>query len=72
VLGRIPSASVPRTIRASAESTARRFVLVFSVQISTNTLFVDYVGDQVSRSTKNQALKWPVLKITPISLWTIY
>jgi hypothetical protein len=43
------------TIRASTESTARWLVPVFGVQIGANTLFVDSVGDQMSRSTKNQA-----------------
>jgi hypothetical protein len=62
-----PSGSVPRTVRASAESTARWFISVFG----TNTFFSDSAGDQVSRSTKIQALKWPILKITPASPHTI-
>jgi hypothetical protein len=48
---------VPRTVHAFAESTARWFVPVFGTQIGANTLFGDSGGDQVSRSTKNQALK---------------
>jgi hypothetical protein len=43
----------------------------FSVQIGVNTLFGDSAKEQVSRSTKNQTLKWSVLKDTPISSQTI-
>jgi hypothetical protein len=44
---------------------------VFGAQIGANTLFGDTAGERVSRSTENQALKWPVLKITLISPRTI-
>jgi hypothetical protein len=69
--GRGPSGSVRRTVGASRESTTRRSVPVFGAQIDANTLFDDFAGDQVSGSTKNQALKWSVLKITPIFPWII-
>jgi hypothetical protein len=59
--GRGPSDPVPRTVRASAESNARWSVLVSGAQIDANTLFGDSAGEHVSRSTKNQALKWSVL-----------
>jgi hypothetical protein len=52
-----PSSPMPRTIRASVESTDRRFVPVFGAEIGANTLFGDSAGKHVSRSTKNQALK---------------
>jgi hypothetical protein len=45
-LGRGPTGPRPQTIRASTESTARRFVLVFGAQIVANTLFGDSVGDR--------------------------
>jgi hypothetical protein len=69
--GHGPSDLGPRTIRASAVSTARRSFPVFGAQIGANTLFGDSAGEQVSRSTKNEALKWSVLKITPIFPRTI-
>jgi hypothetical protein len=43
--GHGPSGPMPQTVRASAESTAMRFVPVFDTQISTNTNFDDSVGD---------------------------
>jgi hypothetical protein len=43
------------------------YLPVFGALIGANTLFDDSSGDQVSGYTKNQALKLPVLKITPIS-----
>jgi hypothetical protein len=45
---------VPRTVRASVESTAIWFIPVFGAQIDTNILFGDSVGIRVFRSIKNR------------------
>jgi hypothetical protein len=42
-LGRGPSDPAPRTVRASAESTTRRFVPVFGAQIDGNTWVTTHV-----------------------------
>jgi hypothetical protein len=55
--GRGPSSPVLRTVCASAESTVRWFIPVFGAQIGVKTLFGNSAREQVSRSTKNQALK---------------
>jgi hypothetical protein len=43
---REPSGPMPRTIRASAESTPRWFVSVFGAQNRANILFDDFAGDE--------------------------
>jgi hypothetical protein len=65
--GRGLSDPVPWTVQASAESTAMWFVPVYGALIGANTLFGDSTREP-GRSTKNLALKWPILKITLISL----
>jgi hypothetical protein len=52
--GRGLSGPVPRTVRASVESTAIWFIPVFGAQIDTNILFGDSVGIRVFRSIKNR------------------
>jgi hypothetical protein len=46
---------MPKTVRASAESTASDSYLMFDAQIGVNTLFGDSAWDLVSRYTKIRA-----------------
>jgi hypothetical protein len=65
------SAQVADRPRLPREHHQAVHLLVIGAQIGANTLFGDSAGVQVSISTKNHALTWPIQKITPISPQTI-